>query len=81
MTALNGLQAPQGAPSHITLTPMQAKRLLGVLRVSEHPVRYAGHVVAYVQRKRHPYDEWSTLQFAGQVDAAVHSLKYRAGVK
>ena len=81
MTALTQSSAPQGALSHITLTPMQAKRLLGVLAASDWPVRYAGQVVAAVQRKRHPYDEWSTLQFAGQIDTAVHSLKYRAVVK
>jgi hypothetical protein len=80
-THLNALGAPQAAPSHIALGPAAAKRLLGVLMASEWPVRYAGYVIAAVQRKRHPYDEWTDIKLAGNIDTQIQSLKYRAVVQ
>ena len=81
MVVKEALQAAPVARSTLPLTPQQAKRLLGVLAVSQWPVRYAGHVVAHLQRKRHPYDEWTTLALAGEVDVSNHDVKYRAVLK
>lgn len=78
MTQLNGLQGQNGLPSTYPLAAHTAKRLVGVLAVSEWPVRFAGQVVQCVQRKRHPYDEWDTVTKAGEVDASnPQGWKYR----
>lgn len=80
-TTQNAPQAAQAPRSTLPLTPAQAKRLVGILGVSNGvPVRYAGYVVRSVQRKRHPYDEWTDLELAGQIDTSASSLRYRATI-
>ena len=78
MTHLNASGGANAVPSHHAITAHAAKRLVGVLRVSEWPVRFAGHVVGSVQRKRHPYDEWTEIKDAHEVDTSnPQGWKYR----
>ena len=81
VTQLNAPQAPQPVRSTYPLSPYQAKRLVGVLAVSEWPVRYAGMVIAAVQRKRHHYDEWTFIHNSGEIDTANQAFRYRAVVQ
>ena len=78
---LTGSEAVLHGPSTVPLTPAAAKRLMGVLRVSEWPVAWAGKRVICVQRKRHPYDEWTEIALAGHIDPMNRGPRYRAVVQ
>lgn len=81
-TQLNGPQAGQPGPGYLPITPAYAKRLTALLGAAGGtPVQWQGGRLLGVQRKRHPYDEWTTVDLPGNINAGDTALRYRAVVQ